>query len=465
MATARTAEARPSPAQRAVILIVEDDDAMRTLLSEVLAPIDALVLAARNGAQACDMLDEREVSVLLTDLRMPHADGLRVMRHAKQRNPLTEVVLITGHGTVESAVEALKGGAYDYLRKPFEPDDLRRTVEGALQHALLHRENQRLRKGPPEADDDDGLIGKSPAMEAARRLIHVFAGYDCPVLITGESGTGKEVACRLIHARSRRRDRAFLAINCAAIPDNLIESELFGYQAGAFTGAARAKPGLFEVANGGTLYLDEINNAPASLQVKLLRVLQDGSFFRMGDTEPRRVDVRLLSASNRPLPELVASGQFRTDLYYRLKVGEVTLPPLRERRNDIPILASHFLAKHAARLGKPVQGFTTDALSALMRHSWPGNGRELENVVQRMIIVAPGEILDVDSVPADLLDPAAGGRGTSLDHLSPQSLDEVEAHFIAKTLRENQGNRAATAAVLGIDKSTLWRKIKRHKLD
>ena len=462
MATAHAPEA--GPAQPAVILIVEDDDAMRTLLSEVLAPIDATVLAARNGAQACDMLDERDVSVLLTDLRMPHADGLRVMRHAKQRNPLTEVVLITGHGTVETAVEALKGGAYDYLRKPFEPDDLRRTVEDALQHALLSRENRRLRTAPEEADDDNGLIGKSAAMDAARNLIHVFAGYDCPVLITGESGTGKEVACRLIHARSRRRDRAFLAINCAAIPDNLIESELFGYQAGAFTGAGRAKPGLFEVANGGTLYLDEINNAPASLQVKLLRVLQDGSFFRMGDTEPRRVDVRLLSASNRPLPELVASGQFRADLYYRLKVGEVNLPPLRERRNDIPILASHFLTKHAARLGKSARGFTTEALSALMRHPWPGNGRELENVVQRMIIVAPTEILDVDSIPADLLDPAAAGR-PMLEHLSPQSLDEVEAHFIAKTLRENQGNRAATAAVLGIDKSTLWRKIKRHKLD
>jgi DNA-binding NtrC family response regulator len=463
MATARAPEA--GPAQGAAILIVEDDDAMRTLLSEVLAPIDAMVLAARNGAQACDMLEERDVSVVLTDLRMPHADGLRVMRHAKHRNPLTEVVLITGHGTVESAVEALKGGAYDYLRKPFEPDDLRRAVESALQRALLNRENQRLRKAPPGAGDDNGLIGNSPAIEAARHLIHVFAGYDCPVLITGESGTGKEVACRLIHARSRRRDRAFLAINCAAIPDNLIESELFGYQAGAFTGAGRAKRGLFEVADGGTLYLDEINNAPTSLQVKLLRVLQDGSFFRIGDTEPRRVDVRLLSASNRPLPDLVASGQFRADLYYRLKVGEVNLPPLRERRTDIPVLGSHFLAKHAARLGKPARGFTTEALSALLRHHWPGNGRELENVVQRMIIVAPGEILDVDSVPADLLDPAAGGRPMPLDQFSPQSLDEVEAHFIAKTLRENQGNRAATAAVLGIDKSTLWRKIKRHKLE
>jgi DNA-binding NtrC family response regulator len=464
MPTARSSEKRPAAAARPVILVVEDDDAMRTLLSEILHPLDATVASARNGAQACDMLEREDVSVVLTDLRMPHADGLRVMRHARQVNPLTEVVLLTGQATVESAVEALKGGACDYLRKPFEPADLRRTVERALQHAVLNRENQRLREAPPVADKD-GLIGKSAAIESTRRLIHVFAGYDCPVLITGESGTGKEVTCRLIHARSRRRDRAFLAINCAAIPDNLIESELFGYQAGAFTGAGRAKPGLFEVANGGTLYLDEINNAPASLQVKLLRVLQDGSFFRMGDTEPRRVDVRLLSASNRPLPELVASGQFRGDLYYRLKVGEIHLPPLRERKSDIPILANYFLARHATRLGKAARGITTEALSALLRHDWPGNGRELENVIQRMIILAPGEILDVDSVPGEFLEQGQSRRTMPLDHLSPQSLDEVEAHFIAKTLRENQGNRAATAAVLGIDKSTLWRKIKRHGLE
>jgi len=459
------ARAPEAAAERPVILVAEDDEAMRTMLSEVLAPLEASLAAARNGAEACDMLEERDVSVVLTDLRMPHADGLRVLRHARQCNPLTEVVLITGHGTIESAVEALKEGACDYLRKPFEPEDLRRAVGQALQRAQLNRENQRLREAPATVADEDGLIGKSPAIETARRLIHMFAGYDCPVLITGESGTGKEVASRLIHARSRRRDRAFLAINCGAIPDTLIESELFGYQAGAFTGAGRAKPGLFEVANGGTLYLDEINNAPASLQVKLLRVLQDGSFFRMGDTEARRVDVRLLSASNRSLPEMVGAGQFRADLYYRLKVGEIDLPPLRERRGDVPVLANHFLARHAARLGKAARGFTTEALAALLRHDWPGNGRELENVIQRMIILAPGEILDVDSVPAELLDAGAGRRPMPLDHLSPQSLEEVEAHFIAKTLRENQGNRAATAAALGIDKSTLWRKIKRHKLD
>ncbi|HXZ49494.1 MAG TPA: sigma-54 dependent transcriptional regulator [Usitatibacter sp.] len=463
MAIAPSPEAPERIAARPVVLVVEDDEAMRTMLVEVLDSLDAEVMAARDGAQACDLLERHDVCVVLTDLRMPRADGLRVMRYARERNPAAEVVLITGHGTVESAVEALKGGAYDYLRKPFEPEALRRTVDRALQFALLNRENQRLREMGRAQVDDNGLIGRTAPMEAARRLVEVFAGYDCPVLITGESGTGKEIASRLIHVHSRRRDKSFVAINCAAIPENLIESELFGYQAGAFTGAGRAKPGLFEVADGGTMYLDEINNAPPSLQVKLLRVLQDGTFFRMGGIEPRRVDVRLLAAANRPLPELVEAGEFRADLYYRLKVGEIHLPPLRERKADVPILASFFLAKHAGRLGKPVRGLSTQALSALVRHDWPGNGRELENVIQRMIILARGDTLELDSVPPDLLErPEA--RQWPLDHFSPQTLDEVEAHFIAKTLRENNGNRAATAQVLGIDKSTLWRKIKRHNL-
>lgn len=437
---------------------------MRTMLTEVLDSLDATVVTARDGAQACDRIEEHDVCVVLTDLRMPRADGLRVMRYAREHNPLVEVVVITGYGTVESAVEALKGGAYDYLRKPFEPEALRRTIERALQFSLLNRENHHLREIGRTLIGDDGLIGKTESIDAARRMVEVFARYDCAVLITGESGTGKEIASRLIHAHSRRRDKAFVAINCAAIPENLIESELFGYQAGAFTGAGRAKQGLFELADGGTLYLDEINNAPPSLQAKLLRVLQDGTFFRMGSTECRRVDVRLLAATNRPLPELVEAGEFRTDLYYRLKVGEIHLPPLRERKADIPILASYFLAKHSAHLRKPVRGFSTQALAALVRHDWPGNGRELENVVQRMIIFALGEMLDLDSVPLDLVE-RRDSRHARPDHLSPQTLDEVEADFIAKTLRENNGNRAATAEVLGIDKSTLWRKIKRHSLD
>jgi len=456
--TTAAAEARPS------ILVVEDDAAMRDLIAKVLEPLPANIIAARGAQQALDCLENQEVAVVITDLRMPEIDGLEVMRFAKKCDALTSVVVITGHATIESAVEALKGGAYDYLRKPFEPDELRRMIERALEINQLNRENIRLREQNRVFTDADGLVGKSRAIEDVHRLITASAGYDCCVLITGESGTGKEVVAKQIHVRSQRHDRRFVALNCAAIAENIIESELFGHQKGAFTGADRVRTGLFESADGGTLFLDEINNASLSLQAKLLRVLQDGTFFRVGDTEPRRVDVRLLAATNKPLPGLVERGEFRADLYYRLKVIEIEIPPLRSRKNDIPYLANYFLARHAARLKKPVKGLSTRALSALLRHDWPGNGRELENVVQRMIILADTEVIDVDVLPPELLE-AKESPPRAVDFVSPQSLEEIEAYFIAKTLRETNGNRAAAAQILGIDKSTLWRKIKRYQLE
>jgi DNA-binding NtrC family response regulator len=444
--------------------VVEDDKAMCDLIAEVLAPLDAEVVATRRPQDALECLESREVAVVLTDLRMPQVDGIEILHFARKCSPMTQVVLITGFATVESAIEALKSGAYDYLRKPFEPADLRRAVERAFEYYLLKSENAQLREAQRVYGDVDGLVGKSQAIDQVQKLINASAGYDCCVLITGESGTGKEVVARQIHLRSQRRERRFIALNCAAIPENVIESELFGHQKGAFTGADRMKPGLFEAADGGTLFLDEINNASLSLQAKLLRVLQDGTFFRMGDTEPRRVDVRLLAASNRPIPDLVASDTFRMDLYYRLKIIEIGIPPLRERKNDIPLLANYFLTRHSARLKKPVRGITTKALTVLMRHDWPGNGRELENVIQRMIILTEGEMLDVDVVPPEMLE-AREGPVKAVDYIAPQSLEEIEAYFIAKTLRETQGNRAAAAEILGIDKSTLWRKIKRYRLE
>jgi DNA-binding NtrC family response regulator len=456
-----TAEARDA---RPVVLVVEDDTSMRALIAQVLEPLAARVLAVTTPQHALDCLENEEVAVVVTDLRMPQVDGLEILKFAKQRSPTTQVVLITGYATVESAVAALKSGAYDYLKKPFEPVDLHKAVERALQYYLLNRENSRLREANRVYADGDGLMGKSAAINEVQRLIKASAGYDCSVLITGESGTGKEVVAKQIHARSRRRDKRFIAINCAAIPENIIESELFGHTKGAFTGADRNKPGLFEAANGGTLFLDEINNASLSLQAKLLRVLQDGTFFQLGDTEPHKVDVRLLAASNRPLTSLVESGAFRMDLYYRLKLIEISIPPLRERRDDIPLLANYFLARHAARLEKSVKGLSTQALGALVRHDWPGNGRELENVVQRMIILTESETIDVDVLPPELLE-SHDAPARALDYLSPQSLEEMEAYFIAKTLRETKGNRAAAAEVLGIDKSTLWRKIKRYQLE
>ncbi len=453
----------PVPA-RPVLLVVEDDAAMRRMIQEVLAGPDAQVVAVESSQAALDYLEAHEVAVVVTDLRMPRVGGLEVLRFAKARSALTQVILLTGHATVESAVDALKSGAYDYLKKPFEPDDLRRIADHALAYWRLNGENLRLREANRAFAGFDGLVGKNPAIEQVRRMVRAAAGYDCCVLVTGESGTGKEVVAHQIHSSSGRRDGRFVALNCAAIPENIIESELFGYQRGAFTGADRAKAGLFETADRGTLFLDEINNASPAFQAKLLRVLQDGTFYRMGDTEPRRADVRLIAATNRPLPALVEGGAFRMDLYYRLRIVEIVMPPLRERRSDIPLLANYFLGRHTARLGKPVKGITTRALGALMRHDWPGNARELENAIQSMIILTETDMLDADVLPPGLAaEQPAPGR--AMEMIEPQSLEEIEAYFIAKTLRETQGNRATAAEILGIDKSTLWRKIKRYGLE
>lgn len=449
--------------QPPVILVVEDDEPMRQMIAAVLEPLEASVLASRNVQQALEIIEKQEVAVVLTDLRMPHADGIEVLNFARRRNPLTQVVLITGHATVESAVDALKNGAFDYLCKPFEPANLRRQIGNALEYFLLNRENLVLRDYSPNVGIDN-LVGKNPAINTVNRLISIAAAYDCSVLITGESGTGKEIVSRRIHTESGRKDNPFVAINCAAIPENLIESELFGYQRGAFTGAEHAKVGLFEAANGGTLFFDEINNTSLAFQAKLLRVLQDGMFFRVGETKPRHVDVRLLAASNKPLKELVANGSFRMDLYYRLKLVEIDIPPLRERVSDIPLLANYFITRHAPRLKKQVKGISTKALDLLVRHDWPGNGRELENVIQRMIIFTSTELLDIDVVPPELMD-LKGTRVRAVDYAWPESLEDVEMFVIAKTLQENNGNRAVTADILGIDKSTLWRKIKQYKIE
>lgn len=448
---------------RPVVLVVEDDPNMQQLIESVLGTLNADVVRVKAPQVALEVLESSEVGVVVTDLRMPGVDGMEILKFARKCNALTQVIMITGYATVESAVEALKGGAYDYLQKPFEPDELRHTVQRALEHYALSRENMRLRARQVVFEEDYGLIGRTPSMESIRRLIDASAGYDCSVLITGESGVGKELVARRIHLQSRRKDNPFVALNCAAIPENIIESELFGHQKGAFTGADRVKPGLFETAHGGTLFLDEINNAPASLQAKLLRVLQDGSFFRLGETEPRRADVRVLAATNRSLPDLISQGLFREDLYYRLKVIEIAIPPLRERRDDIPVLANYFIKKISTQFGKRIKGVTTRVLGAFMRYDWPGNVRELENLVTRMIILTETDELDVDVLPPELSE-GKETAGRALDYLSPQTLEEIEAYFIAKTLRETKGNRSLAAEILGIDKSTLWRKIKRYRL-
>ena len=451
---------------RPIILVTEDDKNMRELIAAVVgeSEMSLEVFTAENAHEAMDFLENHDAAVVLTDLRMPGADGMDLLKFVKARDPQTQVVLITGYATVDSAVAALKLGAYDYVQKPFDTVKLLSVVEKALDYYLLCTENQRLRQQRRAFEQAGEIIGQSQAKERVDRLISAAAAYDSSVLVFGESGSGKELVARQIHLRSKRRDKQFVAINCAAIPENLIESELFGYRKGAFTGAERHKPGLFEVADGGTLFLDEINNAPMSLQAKLLRVAQDGSFYPMGATEPVSVDVRVVAASNRQIPELVEKGLFREDLFYRLSVMEITVPPLRERREVIALLVYYFLNKHSIRLDKHIAGVSTAALGALMRYDWPGNVRELENVIQRMIILAESDHIGIDLLPQRLTEQKEV-RGRALDYLPPQSLDEVEAYFIRKTLRETHGDRALAAEILGIDKSTLWRKVKRYGID
>jgi DNA-binding NtrC family response regulator len=460
----------PNPAAASsklpTILVTEDDKNMRELIIAVLGESEMLfdVASAENAHEAMDYLENHDVAVVLTDLRMPGADGIDLLKFVKSRDALTQVVLVTGYATVDSAVAALKEGAYDYVQKPFDTVKLRCVAEKALSFYLLATENQRLRSQRRAFEAGGEIIGQSQAKERVDRLIRAAASYDSSVLIFGESGSGKELVARQIHLRGKRRDKQFVAINCAAIPENLIESELFGYRKGAFTGAERNKLGLFEIADGGTLFLDEINNAPLSLQAKLLRVAQDGSFYPMGATEPINVDVRVIAASNRAIPDLVEKGLFREDLFYRLSVMEITVPPLRERREDIALLTYYFLNKHTLRLDKHIAGVSTAALGALMRYDWPGNVRELENVIQRMIILAETDHIDADLLP-DKLSEQKDVRSRALDYLPPQSLDEVEAYFIRKTLRETHGDRALAAEILGIDKSTLWRKVKRYEIE
>jgi DNA-binding NtrC family response regulator len=449
-----------------IILVVEDDRAMRALIVTVLGRSEhgPEVVAVTSAVEAIAWLEKHDAAVVVTDLRMPGKSGLDLLEFVKRRSPATQVVLVTGYATVESAIQALKGGAYDYVLKPFDNDDLLSVVDLAIERHMLTTEGQRLCERLARTPDSDDLIGQSPGVEKVRKLTQAAAGHDCSVFIFGESGSGKELVARRVHSLGPRRDKRFIAVNCAAIPDSLIESELFGYKRGAFTGADRDKLGLFGAANEGTLFLDEINSASLAFQAKLMRVLQDGSYFPMGSTEPVTVDVQVLAATNKPIATLVESKEFREDLYYRLMVMEIYVPPLRERREDIAPLAFHFVAKHAHRLGKPVMNISAEVLGILKRYSWPGNVRELENIVQRMIILADSETLKLDGLPERML--AQRDTGTSqTDHFSPQSLEEIEAHFIRKTLLETGGDRTLAAEILGIDKSTLWRKVKKYQIE
>jgi DNA-binding NtrC family response regulator len=444
------------------LLVVDDEPSARGTLVLLLRKRGHRVVEADGVAAAVKRLGEAIFDLIVTDLRMPDGDGLDVLRAAKAHAPETEVILLTAYAGWESAKEAIQLGALDYFEKGREPDELYHRIDRALAARALRRENENLREQLRERYGRAGLIALSPAMHAVLDLVEQVAPTDATLLIQGESGTGKEVIAKAVHHASARAARPFVAVNCGAVPEPLLESELFGYTRGAFTGAVGSKLGLFEEAAGGTLFLDEIGEMPPPLQVKLLRALQSGEVRRLGATQVVTFDVRVIAATNRDLAELIQHGQFREDLFYRLNVIQVTLPPLRERRDDIPALAEHFLARSAAKLGRE-RRLAPDALERLLRYPWPGNVRELENAMERAAILSKTETVGSEDLPPHVAAGIGLGRAPAL--APQQTLAEMERSHILQTLERSGWNQSRAAEALGVGRTTLWRKLKEYGLE
>ncbi len=446
-----------------VILVAEDDSRTRESLGRAMIQAGYRSLTAADGAAALAILQKESVDVLLTDLKMPGVDGMTLLERVRAGSPETIVIILTAFATVDLAVEAMKKGAYDFLTKPIHLDKLELVLRHALETRRLAQENRELRLRLRETSGLKQLLGRSTAMQRLRESIQQVAATDATVLILGESGTGKELVAHAIHYGGRRADCPLVKVSCAALPEELLESELFGHERGAFTGARDRRTGRFELAHGGTLFLDEVGDLSPRTQAKLLRVLQEQEFERVGGTETIRVDVRLIAATNRDLEGLVAEGTFREDLYYRLNVVPIQVPPLRERVEDIPLLVAHFLRVFAERGGKPVPELTPEALALLCRHSWPGNVRELEHVVESILVFSKGGPIAVGDLPPAI---RGGERGSeSGDRASGATLRDLERQAIARTLVATGGNRRRAADILGIGLKTLYRKIHEFGLE
>lgn len=440
------------------ILVVDDDLEMCGLLSEVLGGEGFNVTTMSDSLEASKFLRREEFDLIVTDLKMKGLKGLDILEEANQVAPMTPVIIITAFGTIESAIKAMKMGAYDYITKPFQMDELLLVVKKALETRLLKKEVFRLRKEVESRYDFHQLIGKSPSMQKIYNLIERISDSSSNVLITGESGTGKELVAKAIHYNGARKEGSFVAINCAAIPETLLESELFGYRKGAFTDAKSDKKGLIFEAHEGTLFLDEITEMPLSLQAKLLRVIEEREVRPLGDTNSYQVDVRIISTSNRDIPSLIQQGRFREDLYYRLKVIDIEMPPLRQRKEDIPLLVQHFINKFNPEMKKNVSTVSEEALRIFLNHSWPGNVRELENVIQRAITLSQHEeILPEDLPPALLQKEEEILFEKALE--KKFTLDQLEREYIKRVLIETGGNKSKAAEILGLDRKTLYRKL------
>ena len=453
----------------AKILVVDDDAVARELLAEALKNEGYHVEAYGSGEEAIARGREGRVDLVLTDIRMGAVDGLTVLREFKRMSQDTAIVVLTAFGSLEGAIEAIKQGAYDYLAKPFKKEEIKLVVQRSLDHCRLLRENTKFREELKSKDEWSPLVGSSPAMLEVYKLVARVSETRSTVLLQGESGTGKELIARAIHGNSPRRDKPFVPVNCGALPDTLLESEMFGYEKGAFTGAVGTKTGLFESANGGTLFLDEVGELGQALQVKLLRVMQDHEVRRVGGTNSIKVDVRIIAATNRDLEQLVKEGKFRDDLFYRLNVVRITLPSLKEREEDIPMLAHYFLQKCAAGATAAVRGFHPDTMECLNRYRWPGNVRELENAIERAVSLSQGPLLTPDDLPASLRQPSGPAEQKPEIPETAESvyltLEEVEKRHLTRVLKETKGNKVKAAKILGIDRRTLYRMAERFGLD
>ncbi|MBX3442887.1 MAG: sigma-54-dependent Fis family transcriptional regulator [Planctomyces sp.] len=452
------------------VLIVDDDEAHAQAVAESLERIGCDCTLASSGRRGIELIESENYDIIVTDLKMEDVDGLTVLRRAKEELPEAEVIVLTGHSSIHSAVTAMQGGAYTYLTKPLDIQELRAAVEKAASRIRLIRRNAALASRLDERFGFEGVIGNSPAMLRIIEQLKALAPTEATVLILGESGTGKELVARALHQNSPRKSKPFVPINISALPESILESELFGHEQGAFTGAAAKRIGRIEHANGGTLFLDEVGEMPMDTQIKLLRVLEDRKISRLGSNEERPINVRLVAATNADLKAAMEKGSFRRDLYYRLSVVSISLPPLRDRRADITLLTDHFLKDLTQRYSKEVQGLSRAARQALMSFDWPGNIRQLRNVVEHMLLFDTDGRLDVDDLPEELRPFAAAPTdgqlpgATGADMLIGRPLDEVEKYYIMQALVLTGGKREEAAHMLGIGERTLYRKIKEYGL-
>ncbi|MBD3383882.1 response regulator [candidate division KSB1 bacterium] len=446
------------------ILIVDDEKSQREMLGGYLKKRGHTIHAAQHGLEALEILRQQAIDLVLTDMRMPELDGAELLKQIKALNPNIDVIMMTAYGSIEDATAAMKNGAVDYITKPVDLEQLELTLSRALEHKQLVSENKRLRQLVNERLSFEGIISTSPAMEQALNIAARVAESHATVLITGESGTGKELVARAIHYASNRRDQPFVAVNMAALSDNLVESELFGHEKGAFTGAQQQRQGRFEAANHGTLFIDEVGDIPLHTQVKLLRVLQEQQIERIGSSTPFSIDVRVLAATNHPLEEQVKNGLFRQDLYYRLNVVNIHLPPLRQRREDIPVLADHFIRRYADQNQKQIDGFSREALDRLMKYDYPGNVRELENIIEQVVVLSRDEIIQVNDLPLGVQNACETDNYSLSNGSFKERVEAFEKKLISEALRKANGIQTRAADLLGMSERHLRYKLKKYTI-